>query len=254
MAAWLRTKRLRIPATAVPLAMLGSLLSWSPILDANRPVFAHCPGGAEVSAYASGGQSVQGQSAWADSIEGWIGYTNPNVCTNTNGNAVTFQFVNICREGTCDGWVQAGWMKLQGWSAPRYYCEWHEKAGSPLNPSNHLHWPGSNLSATTHKFGMYFSGTSEWECKVDGSLVLHTHTAADLGFTQGWWMTAEGETHATHGQIGVNAPGKLGYTVLRYHKKASVWANSALGLLPVNAPYGSDIPASAEFRNWTNAH
>jgi len=109
--------------------MLLALVTAGSLMPA-QPVLADCPGGNPGYSYASGGQSIQGSANWANGIEGWIGYVNPSPCRNNLGNAFSAEYVNLSRTSTNDGWVQVGWTKRQGWSAPRVYCEFTGTAGT----------------------------------------------------------------------------------------------------------------------------
>lgn len=126
------------------------------------------------------------------------------------------------------------------------------------NGFGHLHDapPGVNLSATTHhyRFATFFSeGTTHWECQVDSVPRFHTHTVGEMGWSSGTHLQVAGEAYAPHGQIGANAPSKLGYTVLQ-HRSGSTWSTTNYGPITPPAPYDNDEPAVGEFRNWTNAH
>ncbi len=66
-------------------------------------------------------------------------------------------------------------------------------------------------------------------------------------------MTVAGEAYAPRGQVGANAPIKLGYTVLQT-RGGTTWSTTNYDLVSPPWPYGNDEPAVGEFRNWTNAH
>lgn len=210
---------------------------------------AHCPGGAPGYRYAIG---TLGLPTPHTGIRGWIGYTNANPCTNTDGNAFTAEWLTLARNNTAVGFVQVGMMKRQGWTAPRYYCEF---TGND-NGFWHLHDGTSSLSATAHQYRfatLTSEGTTYWECQFDGAPIIHTHTVGQLGWSSGTFVEAGGEAYATHGQIGANAPSKLGLTVLQ-DRSGTTWATTNYNPGSPPAPYGIDEPVAGELRNWTNAH
>lgn len=89
---------------------------------------------------------------------------------------------------------------------------------------------------------------------MDGVQQFHTHTASELGWTQGWWLQSTGEAFAAHAQIGANAPLKLGFTEMRYRNSAGLWNPLNITVNDAPSPYGVDEPGPGEMRNWTNAH
>lgn len=210
---------------------------------------AHCPGGAPKRTNVVGTLILGGAST---GIEGWIGYTNPNPCANNQGNAFSAEYVTLSRTWDNQGWVQTGWIKRQGWSAPRYYCEF---TGNN-NGFWHLHDGTTAISATTHKWRFHTitsEGQTDWHCEFDGSPIIHTHSVGQLGFNSGVHLQSGGEAYAEHGQIGTNAPSKLGFTVLK-HRSGTLWVTTNYGFGAPPAPYGLDEPAVGQLRNWTNAH
>lgn len=241
MAARTRT-RSPLLTVAIIAGVLGAYLTIAPNVEA------HCPGGVAGYRYSRAEAFPTARTG----IRGWIGYVNANPCTNNSGNAFSAHWLGLSRNSSSVGFVQVGMMKRQGWSLPRHYCEF---VGND-NGFGHLHDATTSLSATTHhyRFSTFFSeGTTQWECQVDGAPKFHTHTVGELGWSSGTMLQVAGEAYTTHGQIGANAPSKLGYTVLQ-SRSGSTWSTTNYGLVSPPAPYGNDEPASGEFRNWTNAH
>lgn len=230
-----------IPAAA---ALLAASLVGSVRVE---PATAHCPGTAIPNNgrdYSAGTRSIAGV-ATAKGIHAKIDWSNPNICTTPAGNAFSLQVVNICNTSSCGGWVQVGYRKDQGQAAPRFYCEYHNTNGTktilyaPLVQGN---W---DYRAT------YDSFDGVWDCILEGS---GKFARGGLGFVSGTWLVAQGEVNATHGQIGLMAPGKTWYQGMQYLNAANAWKVFDVNGLVVEVPYGGDEPNLGLFRNWTNAH
>lgn len=209
---------------------------------------ADCPGGTVGYHYANSYQSV----TLAKAAEAWIGYTDPTLCTNGAGNDQSLEWVNISRTTTNDGWVQHGWMKSRLYTGVRWYCEFNPRSSYPSQ--NYALVIGGTITSTAHKFTVnYNGGTTEWECLMDGVLKT-SDRQSNLGFASGVFLAAGGEAHGpAHIQIGTNAPAKLGLTSMRYFD-GTYWLKMNVSYQTPAFPWGSDKPASDEFRDWTNAH
>jgi len=147
--------------------------------------------------------------AAVDAIRGDIEWTNPDVCTTPNNNAFSLAAVTLCTDGTdCDGWVQPGWRKNQGGSAD-WVCEFHKTSGSPRN----FIFQGP-VSHYIHTYKMSVDGFGSWSCFVDG---VKKAEMSNLGFTEGTFINAQGETNARYAQIGRVDPLKLCFRNMQYH-------------------------------------
>jgi hypothetical protein len=174
---------------ATVVAVLRGYLTMAPNVEA------HCPGGAAGYRYANGTANF---TTGKTGVRGWIGYVNANPCTNNSGNAFSAHWVNLGRNASNVWFVQVGMMKRQGWTLPRYYCEF---VGND-NGFGHLHDATTSLSATTHhyRFATFFSdGTTHWECQVDSVPRFHTHTVGQMAWSSGTHLQVAGEAYAPHG-------------------------------------------------------
>lgn len=128
-------------------------------------------------------------------------------------------------------------------STPVMYCEY--AFGSPPTRSVTFH----SMSAAQHSF-TYERISGTWYCRLDG---VARRTSPNPPFSSGDWVNAQGETSATHSQIGRMAPAKLEFTSAWYRTN-NVWVNMSFTLDAVQAPYGRDTLGPGSLRNWTNAH
>lgn len=137
------------------------------------PVEAHCPGGNPVRSYAYGGRSIQSASYWANGVEAWIGYTNPNTCTNNQGNAFSTEFVNISRNGANDGWVQVGWTKREAYSAPRVKCEFKgtSSTGFGTYTTGRRRFPQPLMSSSSFTAAGLANGAARWTVSSNSTLI-----------------------------------------------------------------------------------
>lgn len=232
--------------TFIAVTVLTSLSAFRP-----APAAAHCPGTAPDSgwrAYAWGNQSVVG--AGVTGVSTSLQWTDPNPCSNQFGNGFTLEAVTLCQTGVCNGWVQTGWIKRQGFSGgPKQTCEFAGEPGTDFWVVVDIPLP--TASEYTYKF-VHDAGDREWDC-MRGSTVVAVRSSDAMGWQSGSYVNAQGEVNATHAQIGKMAPSKLQFSALQYQKSGS-WSNMNVSLQPVAAPYGVDEPAVGQMRNWTNAH
>lgn len=155
--------------------------------------------------------------AAVDAIKGDIEWTNPNVCTTPNNNAFSLAAVTLCTEATnCLGWVQPGWRKNQGGSAD-WVCEFGKTNGNVFifqGPVSHY----------IHTYKMSVDGSGSWSCFVDG---VKKAEVSNLGFTEGTYINAQGETNARFAQIGRVDPLKLYFRNMKYHTDVPAQWNTA---------------------------
>lgn len=216
-------------------------------------VAAHCPDVDGVSTEV--GHLVLGSGQTAEGVEGTIEYTNPNPCSNSNNSSFSAEAVTLARTWNNDGWVQMGWIRREAWTVPRYYCEFRGTAAS--GPFWHLHDATTNLSVADHSFRFVLRHDESgdyFECLMDGTPRLHTHSTAQLGWSHGTHMQSGGEAYSLHAQIGQMAPSKLDLTNLR-HKTSSGWVVTNFSQVdPPQTIYEIEQPSPGWLRNWTNAH
>jgi len=230
-------------------ASVSLVLAVSAALVNVRPVLGHCPGGTpdpDWRAYASGGYGIA-SGTLANAIVGTIQWTNPNPCTTTRGDAFTLEGINISQSGANNGWVQVGWVDRQGYSAPKWYCEFTGESPGRWDLLE------GTLGSGTYVYKMqYDSADGYWDCIVNGSGKA-SRTGSWMGFTSGSWLVVQGETNATHGQIGKVAPSKLLFSDLQ-KRRGTTWSALNISVNNPPAPYGVDEPAAGQLRNWTNGH
>ncbi len=241
----------RLGRTAISvLIAIGSLVG--PV--GTDTALAHCPGtdpGASWRAYAAGSQGF----SWTN-VEGMrarIEWGNGNPCSLPSGQAFTLESVTVCRDGTCDGWLQVGWVKRQGYSGPNMYCEFAPKSGAvgkwkiyefPLSINTHLY--------TARQVYDPDRGEPMWQCLL-GTTIKWDRTTSNMGLASGTYTVAQGETNARHATIGKMDPYRLHYTDIRYMND-STWYISNLNLNSPPIPYEVDEPLIGELRNWTIPH
>lgn len=179
-----------------------------------------------------------------------IQWTNPNPCSRPDGGAFTLEGVNLSRTGANDGWVQVGWVRRQAYSFPTMYCEFTPAPGGTGT------WELTEYtipSASTYEYKMEYSpGAAAWACYLNG-VGKRAHSSVEMGFVSGTWLAAQGETNATHAQIGKNAPDNLTIYAMAY-KNAGSWTGMNISTNTPPFPYGVDEPLVGQLRNWTNAH
>lgn len=108
----------------------------------------------------------------------------------------------------------------------------------------------------TNVFRFHYNRTDDyWQCRIN-DIVRKQLTAVTMGWTQGWWMPVQGETHGYHVQIGELYPAKLTFTEMTYRQTTSTtWQTLNLG--GVNSPdwpYDVEEPQAGKMRVWTYDH
>jgi hypothetical protein len=173
---------------------------------------------------------------------------SPTVCNLTSGDAFSGESITICYNDSCDNFVQVGWIARQNHgTAPQMYCEYYSRLGGT---DFKFFFP---TYGATHNYSMTYDSPL-WTCRLDGVFEVASNGAA---FSAGAYHVVQGETNSTHTQIGLNSPLKLFYSSMQ-HRRAATGLWSTFDPDPANniadSPYGVDEPATAQFRNWTNAH
>jgi len=211
--------------------------TWTPTTEA------HCPGG-NVNHYAAGLRTL---SELANGIAGDIQWTQGNVCSSGVSHSVGVCKVNA--SGECAKWAQVGWRYYDGYAEPKGYCEW---AGAQYKLVEFT------ISHATHRYKQLTDTVDKfWECYSDGNLKF-SWSFGNAGFSTGTELSAQGEAHSPHVQIGKVAPAALLFSDMQY-RRASNWTWPAFDvaqtfIVPANAPYGASEPVFGQLHVWTNAH
>jgi hypothetical protein len=181
----------------------------------------------------------------ADGIKADIQWTSPNVCTVPEGNAFSLEGMTLCNLTSCDYWVQVGWWKQQGLTDPRFYCEFHSPGRNVLQ--------FRSLSSGAHNYKMQYDPLdSIWDCLLDDDGWFSND---QTGFSRGTFLIAQGETNATHGQIGRMAPANILFYNMKYRRRDnSTWYTMDVQSHDIDVPYGGAEVGAGTWQNWTNAH
>lgn len=230
------------PARAVLALAVAATLGLTPT-QLVPDVQAHCPGGI-VNHYAAGLQTLP---HLANGVAGDIQWTQGAVCNSGVSHSVTVCKVNL--SGECATWAQVGWRYYDGDAEPRMYCEW---AGGQYRLVEFV------ITHVTHRYKLLTDTVDKfWECYVDGALKA-SWSWANAGFSSGTELSAQGEAHSPHVQIGRMAPASLLFSDMQYRRASnSTWPAFNVDntfIVPVNAPYGAAEPVFGQLQVWTNAH
>jgi hypothetical protein len=222
-----------IPSTGLAIAPIEPIASLAE---------AHCT--TDAGLWYAGGYETLATSH--NGVTGTIEWTQGNVCTGGVSHSVT-----LCATVDCFKWVQTGWRYYSNYAEPKMYCE-YESGGS------YYQIPEFPITHATHEFKLQKTGSGSnqmWSCYLDGTNKFSALTS-QLGFSTGFLVVAQGETHQAHVQIGKMAPQKLNFSyLLRRRTSDSVWLGINLeNPLTTFVPYGADEPLAGTLRVWTNAH
>lgn len=218
------------------------------------PVGAHCPGGANGYRYSTMRTTITSN----EGIEGRIQWTNPSLCLPSSGVTFSASWVTDCdyqcRLGT-DGWIQTGWIKRQGYSQPRQFCELAASQGGTGfgGPIYLLEFGSPGTTQTYSGFRTYTPPYDTWECMIEGINKAQKLTSW-MGFAYADRLIVGGETFAPHSQIGKNYPSKLLFSDLAYINFGTYSVLNMATISNLDAPYGQDEPAAGQLRIWTNPH
>jgi hypothetical protein len=189
-----------------------------------------------------GGRST----AAATGIKGNINYVNGTACLLPPVDGFTAESVTICRNGSCGGWVQVGFIKRGLYTAPKLYCEF-----APNGPGRFI--DEFSLGAGIHLYEARVTvsgGDNVWGCFRDGVL-KSAATTLYMGFSSGTWQLVQGETDSIWSTIGKVDPNRLLYKNLKY-LQGGTWQVLDINESPTPDPhYGRDEPEPGEFRDWT---
>jgi hypothetical protein len=218
------------------------------------PVAAHCPAVPHVYNYTTAQTTITSN----EGVEGRIQWTDPTVCTPTDGPGFTAEWVTTC-DYQCrigyDGWVQVGWVKRTNYSQPRTFCELAaSQGGTGFGPPPYLIELGGSAGTYTYTgFRSYTPPYDLWNCMIEGSVKAQKLTSW-MGFAYGDILIAGGETISQHSQMGKMYPSKLLLSDLAYINFGTYSTLNLSCCGTTASPWGKDEPAAGKLRNWTNAH
>lgn len=144
--------------------------------------------------------------------------------------------------------MQVGWIKRWGYTEPWMYCEF-----APAGPGRFIE--EFAISPVSHNYLADVEGAGSdaaWLCVLDG-VSKYGVTTSWMGFSNGNWMVAQGETDSLFSQIGKIAPSKLLFFNLKY-LFAGTWLQLDLNSFasPVDSHYGRAEPNPGQLQVWTN--
>jgi len=198
---------------------------------------AHCPGD-------TGRWQVSAQQALpaaGSAAKGVIPYVSLVTCNEPVNHSV-----ELIRDV---GWVQVGWTHTGG-GPVHAYCEAQNRYDSTI----HLLLEYSmSLSSHLYEYS-YSTADTNWNCRLDGNvLAVIDYSVTEFG--TGGDVSSQGEAFGKHGQIGVNAPGAMLVSGLRWRRASNaVWSDMTLTRNAPPAPYGNAVPEAGKYQMWTNAH
>ena len=183
------------------------------LLGSASPAFAHCPSTATAYGYVAGGNINNVVKSVRTTI-GWV--NSPNPC----GEAVSHS-ITICPNGSCNGWIQVGWVFRSGYSSPKAYCE-----RKPLPATGNAYTLTEfNVTAQSQNYAIVRTSPTLFECRVNGATMQATATSY-LGFASGTWVPVQAEAHRIHAQLGHVAQNWMVFSETgRVDSTASSWAD-----------------------------
>lgn len=170
-------------AMALSVVLSGPLLIEAGVMSGPVAYALDCRG---VHSYrwASAGKGV----SYAEGVRADIQYTNPTICNRPGDQDFSLEAVSVCRNGSCDGWMQVGWIKKIEYPAPKLFCEF-----APVGPGRVVN--ELSISAATHAFKVntaYHGPNQYWDCFLD-NYVKFQRTTSFMGFWSGTWLPVWGK-------------------------------------------------------------
>lgn len=226
------------------MALALSTLALAPV----QPVAAHCP-----NTPADGDPPRDSAGAYqnvspADGVYAAIEWTNPTVCY-IPGGSFSLEGIGLCYSNppcyvSNNGYVQVGWWKQLGETAPHWYCEFKPLGANPQQ----YHYPYP-VSGVTHIYWWERIGNT-WYCKLD---TTNSWIPLNQNWTTGTRLHAQGEINATHTQIGRMDPNSILFYGMQY-RTGGWWYTTDLCDLFEEWPHHSYEPTPGQMRNTTFAH